>query len=99
MPPEVIQALINYGSLGIVVLAAATGFIYFKPHVDQLRDSLVDCRNELREARVELKEARDEIRKDAEIMREVLMPAVTQSTAMIQRIQDELWRWGRGNVA
>lgn len=81
-----IEALLRYGPIGLVLIAIGIGWLYTKPHVEDLRQSLTDCRNEL-------KEAREDIKRLNEVMRDVLVPAVTQSTTLIQRVSEELlWR-------
>lgn len=80
-----VEALLRYGPIGLVLIAIAVGWLYTKPHVDDLRATLEGCRTDLREAR-------DEIRRDREIMQEILVPAVTKATELIQRVSEEMWR-------
>lgn len=81
-----IEALLRYGPLGLVLVAIGIGWLFTKPHVDDLRTSLAECRAELKEARVEISQ-------NAALMRDVMVPAVTQSTQLIQRVSEELlWR-------
>ena len=88
-----IDALIRTGGpFALILVAAIFGLIYFKPHVQQLSDTLEKTRADLKEAREEIREAREQHQRDAEIMREILVPAVTQSTMTIQRMTEELYR-------
>lgn len=81
-----VDALLRYGPLGLVLIAIGIGWLFTKPHVDDLRKSLSECR-------AELKEARDDIRRLEALMRDAMVPAITQSTTLIQRVSDELlWR-------
>jgi hypothetical protein len=81
-----VEALLRFGPIGLVVIALAIGWLYTKPHVEDLRKALVDCREEL-------KGTREELRAQNQIMREILVPAVTQSTQLVQRVGEELlWR-------
>jgi hypothetical protein len=86
--PVIIDALIRAGPVALILVALATGFLYTKQHVADLRAALVECRTELRESRLELKQMN-------EIMRDVMVPAVTQSTTLIQRVSEELLWKGR----
>lgn len=83
------QTLLNwaqFGVLGLVVAGALFGWVWFKPAVDDLKNTLAECR-------ADLKEAREDLKRQGEIVREILVPAVTKSTELIQRINEEiLWR-------
>jgi hypothetical protein len=82
----IVEALLRYGPLGLVLIAIGAGWLFTKPHVDDLRESLKECREELKEARAEISELQ-------EIMRTAMVPAITQSTTLIQRVSEELlWR-------
>jgi hypothetical protein len=83
-----VDFLVRAGPVGLILLAIATGFLYTKQHVADLRNSLVECRGEL-------KEAREELRQMNVVMREVLVPAVTQSSVLIQRVNEEIVFRGR----
>jgi hypothetical protein len=94
-----VDALLRYGPLGIILVAAALGFIYFKPAVDDLRRELADSKEERRQLLAEVKRLN-------ELSREIVMPAVTQSTDLIRRITERQWRereqgggQGRGEAA
>lgn len=84
-----VDALLRFGPLGIIVVAAAFGYVWFKPSVDELRDSLNITRGDL-------KEAREDLRRNTELLTSII-PAVTNTAAMVQKLTEELlWRRGQG---
>lgn len=84
-----VDAVLRYGPLGIIVVAAAFGWIWFRPSVNELRDTLTITR-------ADLKEARDDLRRNTELLQSII-PAVTQTAGMVQRLSEELlWRGRQG---
>lgn len=85
--PDIVKLILSYGITPIVlIIMSMAGFVYFKPAVDDLKKTLAECRSDLREAR-------DDLKRQGDIVREILVPAVTKSTELIQRINEEiLWR-------
>lgn len=78
---EPIFQLVQFGVLGIVVLAFVFGFIWAKPAVQRLEQ--------------DLDRALADLRKLEEINREVIIPAVTRSSEIIERLSRK-WREDSG---
>lgn len=74
---EPIFQLVQFGVLGIVVLAFVFGFIWAKPAVQRLEK--------------DLDRALADLRKLEEINREVIIPAITKSSEIIERMSRR-WR-------
>lgn len=90
--PVLVDAALRYGPLGLILIAAALGWIYFKPSVQDLRDALAL-------ARQDNKEVREDLRRNEELLKSIV-PAVTQTSAAVQELTRELlWRRDRGSAA
>jgi hypothetical protein len=83
--PTSLFTWVQFGVTGLVIVAALSGWIWFRPAVEELQRTLTECRADLRQAREELKQ-------QAELTREILVPAVVKSSELIQRVADEIWR-------
>lgn len=72
---------LQYGVLGLVIVAALMGWIWFKPGVD----SLLSDRDRLN-AQLDMLN---------QFNREVVIPAITQSNELMRQITEQLWRRGQ----
>jgi hypothetical protein len=68
----------QFGVLGLVVVGFMLGWIWAKPAVDRLQH--------------DLDRALADLRRLEELDREVIIPAITRSSELIQRISEELGR-------
>lgn len=83
--PTSLFTWLQFGVTGLVIVAALSGWIWFRPAVEELQKTLTECRTDL-------KEAREDLKRQGDIMREILVPAVVKSTELTQRVADEIWR-------
>lgn len=74
---DVLQFL-QYGVLGLVIVAALMGWIWFKPGVDNLLSDRDRLNNQLDMLNT--------------FNREVVIPAITQSNELMRQITEQLWR-------
>lgn len=80
-----LESALRYGPLGLIIVAAALGLVWFRPAVDQIRQAL-DL------TRADLLAAREDLRRNQELL-QAIVPAVTQTAASVQRLSEELlWR-------
>lgn len=81
----IVDAALRYGPLGLILVAAATGFVVFKPHVTDLKEQITLLRSDLHEARTDHRRVQDVLG--------TIVPAITQTQTAVQKLTDELlWR-------
>ena len=84
-----VEVALRYGPLGLIIVAAAFGWVWFRPAVNELKDNLTICRSDL-------KDAREDLRRNTELLQSII-PAVTQTATMVQKLSEELlWRGRQG---
>jgi hypothetical protein len=76
--PSIITDWASAGVVGLVVVAALFGWIWFKPAVDRLQKDLDQALADLRQLE--------------RLDRESIIPAVTKSMELIERMAEELRR-------
>lgn len=71
---------LNLGVLGALSIAAIRGLVWFKPGVDRLQS--------------DLDRALADLRRLEELDREVIIPALTKATELMQRLNEEIRQQG-----
>lgn len=88
-----VDALLRFGPLGVLVIALAIGWLFTKPHVEDLRKTMEDLRTDLREARTDLKRSN-------EVASEILLPVANKTLEAINRFNEQmLWQQQRGKAS